>query len=53
MLQMVSTRFRNAGPSKRYAMTFAATGCVNDGHPVPDSNFSEASKSTVSQQRQA
>jgi len=49
VLQTVSTRFRNAGPSKRYAMTFAATACVNDGQPIPDSNFSEASKSTVSQ----
>src|SRR5438270_6443652 len=33
-------------------MAFSFTGCVNEGQPVPDSNFSEASKSSVPQQRQ-
>jgi len=28
------------------------TGWANEGQPVPDSNFSEASKRTVSRQRQ-
>src|SRR5450755_1611188 len=50
--QMVSTRFRKAGPSERYAITLGATGWVNEGQPVPDSNFSEASKRTVSQHTQ-
>src|ERR1700683_1014324 len=53
VLQIVSTRCRKEGPSKRYAIALTFTGWVNDGHPVPDSNFSEASKRTVSQQRQA
>ncbi len=52
VLQIVSTRFKNAGPSNRYAITPLFTGCVNEGHPVPDSNFSEASNSTVSQHLQ-
>jgi hypothetical protein len=52
VLQTVSTRFRKAGPSKRYAIALSATGCVNEGQPVPDSNFSEPSKRTVSQQTQ-
>lgn len=52
VLQMVSTRCRKLGPSKRYAMTLAFTGCVKEGHPVPDSNFSDASNRTVPQQRQ-
>lgn len=30
-------------------MTFAAIGCVNDGHPVPDSNFVVASNNSVPQ----
>src|ERR1700680_3442284 len=33
-------------------MTFTLMGCVKDGQPVCDSNFSDASKRTVSQQRQ-
>ncbi len=43
---------KNAGPSKRYAITLLASGWVNEGQPVPDSNFSDASKRTVSQQMQ-
>jgi hypothetical protein len=43
---MVSTRFKNAGPSNRYAMTLSFRGCVKDGQPVLDSNFSAASKRT-------
>lgn len=52
VLQIVSTRFKNAGPSKRYAITLGVNGCVNDGQPVPDSNFSVASKRTLPQHRQ-
>jgi hypothetical protein len=52
VLQIVSTRIRKEGPSKRYAIALTFAGWVNDGHPVPDSNLSEASKRTVSQQRQ-
>src|ERR1700681_1838689 len=33
-------------------MTFTLMGCVKDGQPVCDSNFSDESKRTVSQQRQ-
>src|SRR5271170_4066502 len=33
-------------------MTLSLMGCVKEGHPVWDSNFSDASKRTVSQHRQ-
>jgi hypothetical protein len=36
-----------------YATTPGEAGWVNEGHPVPESNFSSESKITVPQQRQA
>lgn len=47
MLQMVSTRLKNAGPSNRQAMTLSLTGW-REGQPVWDSNFSDASNGTLS-----